>query len=331
MSNFPLVSIICTTYNHENYIAQTLEGFLMQEVSFPIEIIVHDDASTDNTVKIVKKYEKNYSNLFSNIYQTINQYSRNKGIVAKTVFSACRGKYIAICEGDDFWNDPHKLQKQISFLEENEDYGFIHSDCDFYFQEDKKLIKNYNKRTKAIIPNGYVFDKLVVNNFIKTLTVCFRRKLIENSDFWDLIQNNNWPMGDYPMWLEFSYHTKFYYIPASLATRRVLTESASISRNHEGKLKFLLSACDISSYFYKKYGCDKTMNSAIILKKNRLLLQQAFFLNDKKSAKKIFSELKDMSNLKGIGIKLFLLYMISQNGMLSNIVRRLLRNKYLLV
>ncbi len=114
-----MVSIICNTYNHENYIKDALDGFLMQRTNFVYEILVHDDASTDKTADIIRNYEKKYPNIIKPIYQTENQYSKGMGTVSKIQFSRVRGKYIALCEGDDFWTDSFKLQKQVDALEQH--------------------------------------------------------------------------------------------------------------------------------------------------------------------------------------------------------------------
>jgi len=118
-NKLPLVSITCATYNHEAYIKEALEGFVMQKTSFPFEIIVHDDASTDNTASIIREYEARYPDLFVTIYEAENQYSKGYGDLSRIIYSAVRGKYIAVCEGDDYWTDPYKLQKQVEFLEYN--------------------------------------------------------------------------------------------------------------------------------------------------------------------------------------------------------------------
>lgn len=117
--NPPLVSICCTTYNHGKFIQDAIEGFLMQKTNFPIEIIIHDDASTDNTATIVKQYAEKHPGLIITILQTINQYSQGIKPWPNFVFPKARGKYIALCEGDDYWTDPLKLQKQVDFLEGN--------------------------------------------------------------------------------------------------------------------------------------------------------------------------------------------------------------------
>lgn len=118
----PLVSIICRTYNHEKYISEAIESFLMQKTDFPIEIIIYDDASTDNTANIVRKYEKKYPGIIRPIYQKENQHSKGFNRSVGLIYSKAKGKYIASCEGDDYWTDPYKLKKQVEFLEQNTNY-----------------------------------------------------------------------------------------------------------------------------------------------------------------------------------------------------------------
>lgn len=117
-----VVSICCITYNHEKFVKYALEGFLMQKTNFKYEIIIHDDASTDNTKEIIQKYKEKYPDLIRTIYQSENQYSQGKPFIENT-FEVARGKYLAICEGDDYWIDEKKLQKQVDFLEKNLEYS----------------------------------------------------------------------------------------------------------------------------------------------------------------------------------------------------------------
>lgn len=118
----PVVSVCCITFNHENYIMEALDSFLMQETDFSFEIIVHDDASTDNTTNIIKKYEKRFPNIIKPIYQVENQYKKNIRIMASFPIRKAKGEYLAFCEGDDYWNDKEKLKIQY--------YGLINSDCE---------------------------------------------------------------------------------------------------------------------------------------------------------------------------------------------------------
>lgn len=117
MSESIKVSVCCIVFNHEKYLRQCLDGLLMQETNFDYEILVHDDASTDSSAGIIKEYENRYPDKIRPIYQTENQYSKGVRIAVKHIYPKCRGKYIAVCEGDDFWTDVHKLQKQFDAME----------------------------------------------------------------------------------------------------------------------------------------------------------------------------------------------------------------------
>lgn len=135
----PLLSISCITYNHEKYIKDCLEGFLKQNTDFVTEILIHDDASTDNTQSIIKKYQNDYPEIIKPILQTENQYSKGqRGISIKFNVPRAQGKYIALCEGDDYWTDPLKLQKQVDFLE-------AHPECAFCFTRAEQEFTGTNK------------------------------------------------------------------------------------------------------------------------------------------------------------------------------------------
>ena len=140
-SEIPLVSICCITYNHEPYIVQTLDGFLMQKTSLPFEILIHDDASTDRTADIIREYEKKFPNLIKPIYQKENQYSKGFTSVSETWnFPRAQGKYIALCEGDDYWIDENKLQMQVDFLENNPEYGMCYTKAKQFIQKKRKFL-----------------------------------------------------------------------------------------------------------------------------------------------------------------------------------------------
>lgn len=118
-----MVKIQCLVYNHERYLRQCLDGFVMQQTNFRFQAIVHDDASTDKSAEIIKEYADKYPDIIMPIFQTENQYSKKDGSLRRIMYEACKGsKYIAMCEGDDYWIDPLKLQKQVDFLEANPEY-----------------------------------------------------------------------------------------------------------------------------------------------------------------------------------------------------------------
>lgn len=123
VDNNPIVvSISCITYNHAPFIRQCLDGFMMQKTDFAFEVLIHDDASTDGTTEIIKEYEARYPDVIKPIYEEENQWVKGRRGSAVFNFPRARGKYIALCEGDDYWTDPLKLQKQVDFLEKNPEY-----------------------------------------------------------------------------------------------------------------------------------------------------------------------------------------------------------------
>lgn len=118
----PVVSVQCFAYNHISFIAQAIDGFLMQRTDFPFEIVVHDDASTDGTADVIREYEKEFPQIIKPIYEKENQYSKRNGSLERIINKACKGKYVTFCEGDDYWTDCDKLQKQFNFLEAHPEY-----------------------------------------------------------------------------------------------------------------------------------------------------------------------------------------------------------------
>ena len=174
-----MVSIVCTTYNHEKYIRDALEGFVSQKTSFPFEILVMDDASNDGTANIIHEYEKKYPDLIKPVYQEVNQYSQGLK-PGKQNRDRAIGKYIALCEGDDYWIDDHKLQKQVNYME-------VHPDCTFCFTNGKCEIDG--KIVRSVIPwtqdskisdNG-IYDLIGVEQigYIPTASFVFKRKDLE--------------------------------------------------------------------------------------------------------------------------------------------------------
>lgn len=133
----PAVTVFCAAYNHEKYIRDALEGFVNQKTNFEYEVIVHDDASTDGTADIIREYEKKYPNIMKPIYQSENQYSQGKRIFFDFVLSKVQGKYIAVCEGDDYWTDNNKLQKQFDYMESHPECSLVaHKSLEYYVDGD---------------------------------------------------------------------------------------------------------------------------------------------------------------------------------------------------
>jgi glycosyltransferase involved in cell wall biosynthesis len=232
MSNqLPLVSVICPTYNHEKFISQALNGFVIQQTTFPFEIIVHDDASTDGTVNIVKEYEAKYPHFFANIYQTENQLSKDIASVTKITFAAARGKYIAICEGDDYWKDPDKLQKQIDFLEQNDTYTACCSNVFELRGTDEIKIEGGKKTIQ--------YRDLARGNCIYTNTVVFRN-IISIPDWF-----SKCTMCDWILWLLLSKKGDIYQFPEQMAVYRMHNSGIWVAKGKEKNLKDLISVYEI--------------------------------------------------------------------------------------
>jgi len=163
----PLVSICCVTYNHRRFISEAIEGFLMQRTNFEIEIVIGDDCSTDGTQEILLNYKKKYPEKFHLICRDKN-IGPNKNFA--DTLKRCKGKYIALCEGDDYWTDPYKLQKQVSFLENNPDYVICYNDS-IVVDENNNLIKN--SRLPEQFKRDFNSHELIKGYWILTLTMCF--------------------------------------------------------------------------------------------------------------------------------------------------------------
>lgn len=168
-----MVTIRCLTYNHEPYIRQCLEGFVMQKTNFRFEAIVHDDASTDGTAAIIREYAEKYPDIIKPIFQTENQYSKHDGTIRRILNEHTHGKYVAMCEGDDYWTDPLKLQKQVDFLESNRDYVFCCTRYKIFEQETGVYLKEYAhayyRENENLEIDLNLFTKVWVTQILTTL------------------------------------------------------------------------------------------------------------------------------------------------------------------
>jgi glycosyltransferase involved in cell wall biosynthesis len=172
----PLVTIACITYNQENYVRQTLDGFLMQKVNFDYEIVIHDDASTDNTQAILKEYHEKHPDKIKLILRTENLYSIGvTKIFYHQIVKHSKAKYIATCEGDDYWTDEHKLQKQVDFLEKNDDFNFSVGRVNHYYQNTGEL--KLREEFSELFTKSFLTIKDYLKSFFsQTSTYVFRRE-----------------------------------------------------------------------------------------------------------------------------------------------------------
>ena len=237
MTNEIAVSVQCITYNHEPYIRDCLEGFVNQKTNFKFEVIIHDDASTDKTADIIREYEQKYPDIIKPIYQTENQYSKKVKFIRTYIWPKIRGKYIALCEGDDCWIDLEKLQKQYDFMEANpECVACIGGAKVKEYQEGANDYINFPTETSRYIPLEEAIEK---GYTYSTATYFYRASLLSNNYFDGL----NLSFGDYTKILNFCLNGKLYCFHEVFSMYRHGVPGSWTARN-EGSAEKLVSVRD---------------------------------------------------------------------------------------
>ncbi|MDE6480072.1 MAG: glycosyltransferase, partial [Muribaculaceae bacterium] len=281
----PLVVISCTTYNHEQYIRDALEGFVMQKTNFPFVAIVHDDASTDGTAEILRKYVEKYPDIILPIYEKENQYSKKDGSIVRIMNLAREitgAKYIALCEGDDYWTDPLKLQKQVDFLERNPDFGMCYTKTRYYYQD----CNRFNKKTFGG-PYTSLIDLILNPYCIPTATILVRKELVVRKS---REITKTWKMGDFPLSLFIATYSKIKFLDHETAVYRILNNSACHTGDLYKDLSFIDSVYDVKEYFLSL----NKINDKSFLKNNKIWdkLRKSIEHNNFKESKKYAKTLK---------------------------------------
>lgn len=222
-----MVSVVCQTYNHEEFIAECLQSLVSQEVNFCYEILIHDDASTDKTAEIIRKFERKYPSLIKPIYQSVNQWSMGKKVFSGIQLPRCTGKYVAICEGDDYWTDLNKLQKQVDFLEKHNEYSMcFHNAIEHWSDGQKKDCVFSN-----IINREYTGLEVYTNWMIPTASVVFRRSIL-TSEYATCFQNPHFIYGDIVLFL----------LASSCGKIVGMNDTMSVYRRHAGGMVYAYNA-----------------------------------------------------------------------------------------
>lgn len=294
----PLVHTRTMTFMHEDYIRDCIEGILMQKTTFPVLLLIHDDASTDKTAEIVKEYEQKYPALIKAYYQKENSYTKIDKHSRREEFMSWRiGKYEATCEGDDYWIDPLKLQKQVTFLEENKDYGLVGTSNKIYFEQ--KTIYKTHKLKEA----DYSFEDFVLGNRITTLTSCFRTDLLKRYLNEIKPENKGWYSGDYPMWMYMSKKMKVKILPDITAVYRKREESASNTNDIHKKLYIDKYRHSIRRFYLEYFNCTEELKRKVEIRSYRETEISALKAKDIEYCKKIFNSYKNNGYL---GLAVFL-------------------------
>lgn len=225
MNKQPLVSICSLTYNHAPYIRQCLDGILMQQTDFAFEIIINDDCSTDGTTEIIREYAEKYPEIIKPIFHDENQYQKGlRGFFHRFVFPIAQGKYIALCEGDDYWTDPLKLQKQVDFLESHPDYSLCFHNAIVHYEDRKTSDCPFGK----IEDRDYTDVEIYENWIIPTASVIIRKDVVKSELYIKTSKEKRFVYGDIVLFLTASRCGKMHGFP----------EIMSIYRKHTGGVVF---------------------------------------------------------------------------------------------
>lgn len=236
-----------TTYNQENFVAQAIEGVLAQQGDIRIDLTIGEDCSTDATRPICESYAARHPDLIRLIPA-----AANLGVMANffRTLGYATGKYVALCEGDDYWCDPGKLQRQVDWLESHPECGLVYSQVRWYFDREKRFDRNWGGPGSG----ETTLERLLEGNCIPTPSIVIRRDLLDRYIAEVRPQERGWMMGDYPMWLYAAAHSKIRFIDEPLAVYRILNESASHFRSFEQADRFCRSTLDIRRFFAGQYA-----------------------------------------------------------------------------
>ena len=274
-----IVSIFVLTYNQEKFISQTINSLLNQKTDFPFNIVVGDDCSSDKTLQILEDFKSNYPTSIKLIKS-----KKNSGLIKNYIktIEQCDGKYIAICDGDDYWIDDYKIQKQVNFLESNKDFSIVFTNKINLYNENKL------KKDKSYKPEISDFNTLIKGNFIASVTVLFR-----NIFFKSKLPNYylKYPYADWPCYLRVTNDgTKIKFLNQYTAVYRKTTGITTEMRKKP--IYFLKYNLDILKDLYK----DPFFNHRKIVKKS-IVEHQIMLMQSLNKDKKYLSSIKLFSHL----------------------------------
>lgn len=276
--NEVILTAYCLAYNHEKYIAETLEGFVNQRTSYKYKVIVHDDASTDGTASIIKDYAGKYPDIIVPVLQKENQYSKHIDIFENFIKPLLEGKYVAVCEGDDYWCDPEKLQKQIDFMESHPDFSACVHNTE-KIREDGSLTN--------IFYNNYKDDREISVNeiiqrgswFIHLNSVVCRRECRENKPEEFFIPR----AGDYTLLIYLATVGKIWYMAGVMSKYRMFSAGSWSEKMKSSKAfrmehsRNTITALEKMNE-YTKGRYSGSFNRAIKYSKARILYYEKGFL-----------------------------------------------------
>lgn len=241
-----MVSVVCLTYNHEYLVSDALDGILKQKTNFKFEILVHDDASTDHTQDVIKAYERKYPMLIRPIYQKENQ-MKQCNILSKYLYPKARGKYLAFCEGDDFWTAPDKLQRQVDFLESHSDYSLcMHNAVKWNYETNKKINLDTFEKTGTYDQKEQILAGLGTDFPAFASYVCRTELVKKMPEFF-----TESSVDDYSLRQYLASVGKVYYFEESMSVYRVSTPASYMKTLAKDQSVYNKYTVEMIRFFHK--------------------------------------------------------------------------------
>jgi glycosyltransferase involved in cell wall biosynthesis len=307
MRNVVSVEIVMLTYNEEKFVSQAIDSVLEQDCEFPFLLVIFDDCSTDNTAAICQDYALKFP---QKIHFTQNK--ENLGLIKnyRKALDFCTAKYIAILEGDDYWIDKCKLQKQVELLESDSELGLVHTARQTLINETQKIHKTSTTVTNFHRKNqGFVFNTLLLENFITPLTVLFRHKaIIAKLDF-DYFINNDFKTLDYAIWLAITKENKIAFMEDETGVYRIRRDSIMNKKSIQSLEIFLQTSRLTCKYYIEKFNVKEISATCIDDFYNNFLFSHSLLYGDSIYSKKYANIIKKNS------LKDWLKYFISKSDL----------------
>lgn len=241
------VSVVCLVYNHGKYLRDCLEGIVRQKTDFSFEAIIHDDCSTDDSVEIINEYAVKYPTIIRPILEEVNLYSKHNGSLRRAVDKEVKGEYVALCEGDDFWTDPIKLQMQVDFLDLHPDYTLCFHNVHIIIESNRRQFVKIYSHLKT---GDYSANEIIYKWTVPTCSAVMRSECYIERPY-----DRNFVVGDNVIWMNCCHYGKAYCINEKMATYRRRKDGWTLSSygNNEKKLltcnRYILHLDLLSKYF----------------------------------------------------------------------------------
>jgi glycosyltransferase involved in cell wall biosynthesis len=287
----PLVSVVMLTYAHEAYLAKAVEGVLAQRADFGLELIIGEDCSPDRTRELALRYQRDHPAVVRVVSSETNVGARRNAFRCEQL---CRGKYLAYCEGDDYWHDPRKLQMQVGHLQDHPQCGLVYTNADtWHILSGRRTPMAIPYRPELCDSDDPFVQQLAGVRIIWPLTVCVRKALLDDiTRECPEITDARPPMGDTQRYLEIAHRSGIDYLPVSTATRNLLPESATQSQDLARKARFVAAGGDMTLHYLEKYPVPERYDRQVRRWVHLRNLEYAYHLRDAARAREAAGALR---------------------------------------